>query len=205
LKRIYDISLDYSNYHVDDEDGYYRGDLQTEPFGVVELSQKLPHIVVPETFDFDVCNIDRLVAASIAKVNSGTTVFTNELINVLNGVSKVDWTLFPVRFFNPASGEEVLSGRFSAVFFDEFGDYFDYENSDYDDIDWSLAPPDKVTERMRKNVSVVRKMVLKEPDGGFPPCFRLLASSTGLYISESAHTAILEAGLTGLNLFPYDV
>jgi len=189
LKRIYDISLDYSNYHVDDEDGYYRGDLQTEPFGVVELSQKLPHIVVPETFDFDVSNIDRLVAASIAKVNSGTTVFTNELINVLNGVSKVDWTLFPVRFFNPASGEEVLSGRFSAVFFDEFGDYFDY----------------KVTERMRKNVSVVRKMVLKEPDGGFPPCFRLLASSTGLYISESAHTAILEAGLTGLNLFPYDV
>ena len=127
------------------------------------------------------------------------------IIDVLNGVSKVDWTLIPVRFFNPASGEEVLSGRFSAVFFDEFGDYFDYEKSEYDEIDWSLRPPDMVTERMRKKVLVVHKMVLQEPDSGFPPCFRLLASSTGLYISEAAHEAILKAGLTGLKLFPYEV
>ena len=156
---------------------------------------------MPASVDFDSRDISRLQSTNIARVDATISIFSNELINAICSVGDPAWTLVPARFYDENNGKEVCSGRFSAVFFEYFEDYLDYDESDYDLIDWSIYPQDKVTDRMRKKVGVIRKMVLREPDSGFPPCFRLLASSTRLYVSESAYNAIVNSAIEGLSLF----
>ena len=201
MTKIYILSADNSLYR-NDRDGYYRGDRGTTPKSVVELCRReqLPHLVMPDTLDFDTKNATRLEKVNFATVDSGVDVLSKEAIDAIESVGDIDWKLVPARFFDDTTGEEICAGRFYGVFFEFHANYFDYEKSDYDLRDWSSIPPEKVSDRMRKMVLIVRKMVLREPKQGFLPCFRLLASSPGLYITEAAYSAIIDKNLKGLKL-----
>ena len=155
---------------------------------------------MPDTLDFDTKNATRLEKVNFATVDSGVDVLSKEAIDAIESVGDIDWKLVPARFFDDTTGEEICAGRFYGVFFEFHANYFDYEKSDYDLRDWSSIPPEKVSDRMRKMVLIVRKMVLREPKQGFLPCFRLLASSPGLYITEAAYSAIIDKNLKGLKL-----
>ncbi|MGB7416048.1 MAG: hypothetical protein WA902_17730, partial [Thermosynechococcaceae cyanobacterium] len=71
----------------------------------------------------------------------------------------------------------------------EILDIFDWEKSVYDQEDYDIeinAP------------TYVSQFSLKEPEGGFPPLFRLPPIySVDLFISREAREALKEAGITG--------
>ena len=198
MTKIYDLSFESALYR-DDWDGHYLGKKSTTPDSLVELSQS-PHITLPDLLEFETHNPERLRKVNVATANSGVKMHSQKVIDAISSTGDVDWTLIPVRFVDKSNGDEVCEGKFSGVFFEYHSDFFDYERSEYKPRDWSSWPPEKLTDRMRKKVQSVKKMVLKEPDMGFPPCFQLLAIPYSLYISEAAYKAIVRAELTGLRL-----
>jgi hypothetical protein len=66
-------------------------------------------------------------------------------------------------------------------------DIFDWEQSVYE--------PSKISSY---GVGKVKKMVLKEPETGFPPLFRVATKATRLYVSAAARTALEAAGIGGV-------
>jgi hypothetical protein len=68
----------------------------------------------------------------------------------------------------------------------EESNYFDFERSEY-----------KRHPRNPEWVDSVEKYVLNEPEGRFPPLFRLNVMSSALFISAKARVALLEAGIRG--------
>ena len=198
MAKVYDLSFESSLYS-DDDDGYYLGNKGKTPISIVELSQR-PDIKLPDVLEFETHNPTRLKKVNIATANTSINILSQNLIDTIRSTGEVDWTLVPARFFNKTTGEEVCKDKFSGVFFEFHSDFFDYENSEYKPMDWSSWPPEKLTDRIRKQVRSAKIIVLREPDTGFPPCFQLLAISSRLYISEVAYKAIIKADLKGLRL-----
>ncbi len=66
-------------------------------------------------------------------------------------------------------------------------DVFDWDKSIYKQ---NKMFPDKV--------SLIQKLVLKEPEGGFPPLFRLKASRASLFVSSEAKQALENSGIRGI-------
>jgi hypothetical protein len=81
----------------------------------------------------------------------------------------------------------VEEHRFVAVHLLEHTDAFDWERSIYNRH--RLSP---------KLVKNIKKLVLKEPDGGFPPLFRLSAYPAPLFVSAAARSALENAGIKGV-------
>jgi hypothetical protein len=92
----------------------------------------------------------------------------------------------------------MVSGtkNFNYVIFQllEHLDVFDWENSVYEES--SIAPG---------FVSDVSKIVLKEPENGFPPIFRMKTESTLLFISVEARAALEAAGIKGVKFSTYQL
>jgi hypothetical protein len=68
-------------------------------------------------------------------------------------------------------------------------DIFDWEQSVYE--------PDTISSSSF-TVGEINKMVLKEPETGFPPLFRVTINSTRLYVSAAARAALEAAGIGGV-------
>lgn len=81
-----------------------------------------------------------------------------------------------------------------AVQLKEYSEVFDRENSEYQK---SLIFPDKV--------GAIEKMVLKEPEEGFPSLFRIKESRRHLFLSQEAKEALDAAGIKGCVLEEVEV
>jgi hypothetical protein len=75
----------------------------------------------------------------------------------------------------------------------EYGNYFDFENSEY-----TRHPRDQ------NWVSSVDNYVLNEPPEEFPPLFRLSVVSPELFVSAKARDTLREAGIRGVAYYPLD-
>lgn len=82
---------------------------------------------------------------------------------------------------------------FLAVQLLEESDYFDAERSEFEPS--PIAP---------FQVSSVETYALNQPPNGFPPLFRLLVTSSQLFISAEAREALREAGIRGTAYYPFD-
>jgi hypothetical protein len=82
---------------------------------------------------------------------------------------------------------------FVAIQLLEESDYFDFDKSEY-----TRHPRDQ------NWIDYVDKFVLKIPDTGFPPLFRLTVKSPVLFISAKAHEALKRAGVRGTAYYPLD-
>ena len=150
----------------------------------IELPKELQYTLNEDKLD----NIDWL------PTNFNHDVFSKKLITAIGSVGKVDWTLVPVHLKNK-EGIKVFEENYQCVLYNEYCDCFDYEKSEYKPGIWTIMDPAEVTERKRKDVIAISKLILKEPKSGFPPLFRLLAHPTSLLISADCHDAILQAGI----------
>jgi len=200
VTKIYELHVDNSLYNEDDYDGRYRGIIDDTPDSLTELcelEEQMSWKKMPPVLEFNTTDPARLEAVNVAKVNSFVDVFSEQLIDVFTSVGNTDWTLVPTRFFDKYTKKEVCHGKFTAVFFEYHSDFFNYELSEYT----SREHFRNATERMQKQVNAISKMILNEPNGGFPPFFRLLANPLRALVSEDAHNAILEAELKGLSMY----
>ena len=82
---------------------------------------------------------------------------------------------------------------FKGIYFNEHSDFLDYDNSKYEEVDWSIFPEGSITDRMKKVPAFIEELILTEPADGFPPCFMLLADPAKLLVTEQCREAIVNA------------
>ena len=203
MAKIYSLKYDRSDYSKASYD--YDAVFQGDKYKIVKMTTELSHLppssklTLPETLTFTTENEERLNRANFPIANANLNILSRPLIDTIESVDQVNWTLVPA-LFTDKQGKEVNIDRFMVVYLNEHIDCFDYEQSEYEMMDYSNGPQDHITERMRKRAGVVKKLVLREPESGFPPYFRVLTDSFNLYISEACRDAIVEAGHTGLSM-----
>jgi hypothetical protein len=80
----------------------------------------------------------------------------------------------------------------------ELSDVFDMEKSEYN-TERGVADPEMIL------LTDVWNVVLKEPQGGFPPIFRVKDYELRLYVSAEAKQALEDAGIQGLGFDTYEL
>ena len=127
-------------------------------------------------------------------------VMSKRMLSVLRSVTDFPHQTIPVVIEDTeaAKGDWLRrSGKVStdyvAVQLLEHLDIFDREKSIYEP---NFLDPN--------NVGDVEKLVLKVPELGLPPIFRITDKSTRLYVSPEAKTTLEEAGITGIRFVPID-
>jgi hypothetical protein len=76
-------------------------------------------------------------------------------------------------------------------------DCLDMDKSEYTCVPYNSNPS--------INRLIVHKMVLKEPENGFPPIFRVKENEISLYVSTEAKKALEKAGIQGLDFSSYNL
>jgi len=201
MAKIYSLINDHTAYKGADYDGRFVGDKYKMVIKTTEMNHIPPwnKQLIPDTVTFTTENAERLMNANFPFVDASLDVLSAPLIETIQSVGPINCKLTPAHFIDE-HGNTVNDDNFKVIYSNEHCDCFDYEQSDYDIRDWSSAPQDRVTDRMRKLAGVVRKLMLREPENGFPPYFRVLADPLNLYISEACYNAIIDAGHEGLRM-----
>ena len=71
---------------------------------------------------------------------------------------------------------------------------FDYENSDFKPLRSNPNMP-----------GVIKRLILRRPNNGFPPIFKIIEKSSDLFLSEEAKDSLLENDIKGCVFTPIDV
>ena len=128
-------------------------------------------------------------------------VMSKQMLSVLRSVRDFSHQVIPVSIedtevtsssFPESSGK--VSNDYVAVQLLEQLNIFDREKSIYEP---NFINPDKVGR--------IEKLVLKVPEEGLPPIFRITDNRTYLYVSPEAKTALEEAEITGIRFVRIDL
>ena len=128
--------------------------------------------------------------------NPKLPVMSKRMLSVLESVRDFPHQTIPVRIkdtvlITGADGKFQSSGKvntdYVAVQLLEQLDILDRDKSIYKP---SVINPD--------NIGHIKKLVLKVPEEGLPPIFRIRDNRTYLYVSPEAKAALEEAGITGI-------
>ena len=121
-------------------------------------------------------------------------IMSKRMLSVLESVKNFPHQTVPVVIRDTEAAADSLiekSGKVStdyvAVQLLEQLNIFDREKSIYEP---GIVNPNKV--------GFIDKLVLKVPEEGLPPIFRITDNRTYLYVSPEAKTALEEAGITGI-------
>ena len=121
-------------------------------------------------------------------------VMSKRMLSVLRSVRDFPHQAIPIAIEDNEVAEDSMTERsgkvnteYVAVQLLEQLDIFDKEKSDYDADD---DDPDEI--------EYINKLVLRVPESGLPPIFRIKENSIYLYVSPEAKTALEEAGITGV-------
>ena len=130
-------------------------------------------------------------------------VMSKRMLSVLESVGDFPHQTIPIAIEDTqsiagADGKFQRSGKVStdyvAVQLLEHLNVFDRERSDYETDD---DDPDEIES--------INKLVLRIPEAGLPPIFRIREDPIILYVSPKAKTALEEAGITGIRFVRIDL
>jgi hypothetical protein len=205
LVYILENNLDRSNYLRSGE-GY---DIQAFSFDkVMEVRRAEENKVLDLlalTFFYKCHDDDRYIKKlDSLQALEGCPIFSQRMIDVILSVRDFEYRKYPIaiiesRHHNPYEDVDKykkLSLRDDLFIFQPlvYLDVFDWERSDFDqdEYDKDLNVP-----------TYIREFVLKEPNGGFPPLFRLLPlQSMNLFISREAREELRNAEIVGPSFTP---
>lgn len=125
-------------------------------------------------------------------------VFSKRMLNTLLDVGPLnyhatpavmfDYTYLGERFKSPGQLKDDVPANYdySIIQLLEFTEAFDYDKSEYEEDD---VFPDEV--------GIIKKLVLKEPDGGFPPIFKMKECMRYTFVTGKAKEALIKNGIQG--------
>lgn len=145
-----------------------------------------------------VANIPVVADLDYPIVDSGIEVMSKKMIDVLENVGQIKWNLLSTLLIddtfleNPIDKNgnvlpevKVLKGFYVVQLLEQLS-VFDFDNSDFKVLRSNPAFP-----------GVVKKMVLRQPEGGFPPIFRMAEKPASLFISQRAKEALEKNNIKG--------
>jgi hypothetical protein len=135
-------------------------------------------------------------------------IISRRMLDVLLSVGDFPHQVIPILFtivYNPEYSEEEWLAKIPFYNHDyiilqllELSDVFDMERSEYNTVR-GVADPEEVF------LTNIYNIVLKEPEGGFPPIFRVKGDAVPWYVSAKAKQALEDAGIQGLDFDTYQL
>jgi hypothetical protein len=155
------------------------------------------NLILPQPIEYE--SIEKVLESTDYPYNSNSfPIMSKQMLDVLQSVGNFSHQTIPVVMIDTTaiySEEErgyirtgIKNNNFALMRIPEYLDAFDWENSVYK-LDPDLPG--------RVELSTVKKIVLKEPEEGFPPLFKLSAMPYRLLVSAEAKTALETAGIRG--------
>ncbi len=201
--RVYELdqSLGHHDQYKDGERSLHDAYLIEFPGSEEVTFCNAQPLSLPESVEFD-AQTDVLGSIDYLYPNVAWPVMSKRMLDVLLSVREFPYQVIPLVLHEiPVLGEEVemeggpfiRTGRvnhdYVAVQLLELLDVFDWENSVYE---FHLRVPGRV------KPNSIKKLVLIEPEKGYPPLFRMSVGRTLLYVSAGARDALEAADIQGL-------
>ncbi|MDX8363389.1 imm11 family protein [Cytobacillus sp. IB215316] len=132
------------------------------------------------------------------------SVFSKKIFDVILNLSELNYRSVPVIMVDDTYPDdplredgtlkdEVKREEYVAVQLMDSVNAFDHDNSEYDNS--HIFPGE---------VGNIHKLVLKEPEGGFPSIFRIKEQGH-MFVSSQAKEALVKAGIKGCEFKPVEV
>jgi hypothetical protein len=116
-------------------------------------------------------------------------IMSKKMVEILLSVRDFPHQILPITFCDysgtPVNHDYVILNLLS------LSDFMDFDKSLYT-LEPTIVDPNKLMVRH------IQKLVLKEPEGGFPPIFRVKWHTVSLYVSAEARAALEAADIKGL-------
>jgi hypothetical protein len=144
---------------------------------------------LPDNIEFD-CDGARLLVSDYPYGKERWPIMSKRMLDTLLTVKDFPHQIIPIvmkDIFVPPQFDE--SHDFVAVQLLEHQDVFDWDNSVYETGPVRPEAVDPLS---------IEKLVLREPEGGFPPVFRIKDFDTALYVSAAGRAALEAAGIKGI-------
>lgn len=131
-------------------------------------------------------------------VDIADSIFSDNMLNIFTKLGLENYRSVPVTMLDDTYLEEAFEKpnqlkkdvkkveSYKALQLMSYTDAFNYDKSDYEK---DLVFPEEVGN--------IDNLVLKEPDGGFPPIFRIKEYSSKLFVNEEAKKALESARIKG--------
>ena len=132
-------------------------------------------------------------------VEDDIEVFSKKMLNTIERVGELNVRKFPITLIDDTY---IVDNRFDAdgqirqdvptisyfyiIQILTFLKVFDYDNSEY-----------KVLRSNPNMPGIIKKLVLKEPQGGFPPLFRIFEKPSSVFVSQKAKEALEANNIKG--------
>jgi hypothetical protein len=126
----------------------------------------------------------------------GWPIVSKKMLDVLLSVGDFSHQVIPVTFGNTEN--EETNNNYIILQLLELSNLLDMDKSIYR-IEQGVTDPEMTI------ISDVKLKVLREPDGGFPPIFRIKGDSIPFHISAIARQALEDAGIQGLRFSTYQL
>jgi hypothetical protein len=199
VKQAYNLRHDA--VHIEDTSREYDAYIVEWP----EYREYSTKFMIPNDFDFPDHGVEfhgyesSLSDTDYPYANVNWSIMSRRMLNTLLSVREFPYRAWDIPFVGFSDNapvmmlQEGLSGgvrhddKFVAVQLLEQLDIFDRENSTYKTY---TAMPDKIMS--------IRKLVLKVPEEGLPPIFRLKVDPVLLYVSPEGRAALEAADIKGI-------
>ncbi len=137
------------------------------------------------------CDGERIQISDFPSVKEDWPIMSRKMLDILLSVGDFPHQAIPVVMSNVFDNPPIEAfHNFVAVQLLEHLNIFDWENSVYETVE---DRPDIV------EPNSIEDLVLVEPEGGFPPLFRVKQIRTRLFISSAAKQALEAADIQGID------
>ena len=175
------------------------------PLGIIDIRTELLDLPESIVFEFVSEELDEL---DYPHTDVHWPIMSRRMLDALLAVGDFPHQLYPVimrhkkyppemnlgNYYRPELLDGTESHNYFAVQLTSHIDCFDFQNSVYKHSEVIGRDSTKLW---------IDKLALIEPEGGFPPLFRVatLPARENLYISSAAKTALQEANITGVEFW----
>jgi len=193
MGEVYKLNWDFNHSGDPEKDAFHLPFKNDNEFGADIISTR--NFDAPEQIYFQ-ANFNLIPKYDYPLTSLMVPVLSDRMIKLINGLGEITLRLIPVIMISDTYFDELfdLDNRlkpdvpvntgYKIVQLMTYLKAFDYENSIYEE-DFILP------------VGHINKMVLKKPQGGFPPIFRIEEKAGEIFVSKETKEALESAGIKG--------
>ena len=200
MEKVYKLNWDFNHSGDPEKDAFHLPFKNDNEFGA--------DIISTRDFDFPEqiylqANFNLIPEYDYPLTSLMVPILSNRMIEIINALGEINIRLIPVVMISDTHLDELFDSDnklkpevpvntdYKIVQMMSYFKAFDYENSEYEE-DFILP------------VGHINKLILKKPQGGFPPIFRIEEKASEIFVSQKVKEALEAANIKGCVFEPVE-